>query len=466
MLDERATRRPGRRAYVSLRDGTAEEGVLTYGTLRTRAVAVAARLEAMLAPGHRAILIYPQGLEFLVAFLGCLYAGVVAVPVSVPSRKRGLETLVRIALDSGARHIFSTGDLLHHIRADFSNHPALGHLSCVDPEQEGAPPADWAPAAIEPGRLALLQYTSGSTGSPRGVAVTHANLADNNRQIALSFRHDERTRVISWLPMFHDMGLGIALQAAWVGGECVLMSPRAFLQDPRRWLAAISSYRGTTSGAPDFAFDLCARRVDPAEAAALDLSTWKVAFNGSEPVRASTIERFVEVFGPSGFRRESMHPVYGLAEATLFVTSDELEEPPRVERSSVEGLENGEARAPSPGRNQALVSCGHAWGGTEVAIIDPESRVPVTEGRIGEIWIQGDSVAQGYWGKEEESEIAFRASTSDGRGPFLRTGDLGFQREGRLFVTGRLKDLIIIRGRNHYPQDIEESVSTCHPALV
>jgi acyl-CoA synthetase (AMP-forming)/AMP-acid ligase II/alkylation response protein AidB-like acyl-CoA dehydrogenase len=444
---------------------------------------VAARLSALGVSGHRAILLYPQGPEFLVAFFGCLYAGVVTIPASLPSRKKGLESLRRIAADSGATWILSTRESLDEVADDISADQVMRSVSCLYPEEkkegegegdgegerdDDGPGPDWRPPFIDPASLALLQYTSGSTGLPRGVAVTHANLVENHRQMEESFDHDESTVIVSWLPMFHDMGLGALLMTVWSGAHCVLMSPGSFIQDPRRWLATMTRYQGTTSLAPDFAYDLCARRVGGADLSGLDLSHWRAAVNGSEPVRASTIERFAQAFGSCGFRRTAFQPGYGLAEATLFVTSGHPSEAPVVRRFSADALSRGQAeplQASSRG-GRALVSCGRPWNGTSVIIVRAETREECAPGSVGEIWIRGGSVTAGYWGHEHQSGELFRATTADGRGPFLRTGDLGFLSEGHLYVTGRISDLLVLHGRSHSPQDIEDGASASHPALV
>lgn len=457
---------PLRRAYTYLSDGEREEASLTFAELRSAALTVARHLGEIVKPGDRVLLFYPSGLDFIVAFLGCLCAGAVAVPVSVPNRKRGLEIVAGIAADSGATCLLSVGALLARFEEDFAADAVLGKLRRLDT-------ACWAASGetaelsvpIDPAAPALLQYTSGSTGVPRGVIVTHANLADNQRQQQRCMRNDESAVIVSWLPMFHDMGLGTMLQALWVGAQCVLMSPAAFLQKPVRWLQAISRYGGTRSGGPDFAFDVCVRNIPPEECQGLNLSTWTYAYNGSEPVRAATLARFHEAFGLYGFKQEAFHALYGLAEATLFVTGDALHEAPTVASFSRHDLERGVARIESGKNGQALVSCGHPWLDSRISIVDPDTRSPCENGRIGEIWVSGPSVALGYWGKEEDTTEVFRAQTGSGEGPFLRTGDLGFLHDGRLFVTGRSKDLIIVRGRNHYPQDIEDTVSTSHPAL-
>jgi acyl-CoA synthetase (AMP-forming)/AMP-acid ligase II/alkylation response protein AidB-like acyl-CoA dehydrogenase/acyl carrier protein len=467
ILDGLARSRGDHTAFTFLRDGESESDRLTFSGLHRRSLAVAARLASLNARGQRAILVYPQGLEFVIAFFGCLYAGVVAVPAGLPNRKVGLEVLRRMAADSQSRWILSAGPHLDQLRKDIANDASMGALSCLDTDEPVSGMSEtWAPPVIEFSSLALLQYTSGSTGSPRGVAVTHANLASNQRQMERAFG-DAGKPMVSWLPMFHDMGLGTVLQSVWGGSHCVLLSPQAFLQDPKRWLKAISKYRATRSGGPDFSYDLCVRRIGIKQRVDLDLASWRVAYNGSEPVRAATIERFVEAFGPCGFQRGAIHPVYGLAEATLFVSSEDSPWSPLVESFSTDALERGRAdRVAVSGQGRALVSCGHASPGTEIVIVNPDTRATCQANRVGEIWVRGASVAAGYWGKDAETDRIFRATTAEGVGPFLRTGDLGFIDDGHLFVTGRHKDLIIVRGRNHYPQDIEASVSACHPALV
>jgi acyl-CoA synthetase (AMP-forming)/AMP-acid ligase II/alkylation response protein AidB-like acyl-CoA dehydrogenase/acyl carrier protein len=467
VLSHWATQAPDRRAYLYLGDDDREEASLTFGELQTAAIAMAGRLSACVQPGDRVLLFYPSGLDFVVAFLGCLCAGVVAVPVSVPNRKRGLEILAGIAQDSGATAILSVGALLARYEADFAAHPLLSRLPRRDttgwrtPDRAGIEPE----SSPEPHALALLQYTSGSTGTPRGVVVTHANLAANHRQLQACVRPDSNSVVVSWLPMFHDMGLGTVLLALWVGARGVLMSPTAFLQKPVRWLKAISRYRGTHSVAPDFAFDLCVRTITPAERQGLDLSSWGAACNGSEPVRGATLSAFQAAFAPNGLALHSLHPLYGLAEATLFVTGGELSTGPQIARFSRAGLERGDVRSDRSENGQALVSCGKPWLEGSVLIVNEDTLAECSPNQIGEIWVGGPHVAAGYWNKPEETRETFQAHTAQGKGPFLRTGDLGFVHAGGLFVTGRSKDLIIVRGRNHYPQDIENTVSGSHPAL-
>jgi amino acid adenylation domain-containing protein len=328
--------------------------------------------------------------------------------------------------------------------------------------------AGWQPPPIDGDTVAFLQYTSGSTAAPKGVMLTHANLLHNSALIHQCFGHSPQSQGVIWLPPYHDMGLiGGIIQPLYGGFPVTLLSPIDFLKRPLRWLQAISRYGATTSGGPNFAYDLCVRKVGPQERATLELSSWDLAFNGAEPVRVETMARFVEAFAGCGFRREAFYPCYGLAEGTLIASGGHKAAPPVVE--SVDGLALGQNRiasvAAAHADAQALVGCGHSLEGQQIVIADPETLHRCPPDRIGEVWVGGPSVARGYWGQPEETEETFQAHLVDGEGPFLRTGDLGFLREGELFITGRIKDLIIIRGRNHYPQDIEQTVEASHPVL-
>ena len=468
LLDVRADKQGNEVVYIWLGDDGDALAQLTFAELRRRALAVAAALAARVSAGQRALIVLPQGLEFLVTFFGCLYAGVVPVPVTLPNRKRGLDIVRAIAVDSGARLLLSTSPTLQQLLTD-SDEDALSALQALDISSCRDEDAAFVARRADPDDVALLQYTSGSTRSPHGVAVTHANLCANHRQVAACLDSDSSSVYVSWLPMFHDMGLGIALQAIWVGVRCVLLSPRAFFQEPLRWLRAISRYRGTTSGGPNSAFALCLQRISRAEREQLDLSSWRVAFNGSEPVHTATLERFAEVFADVGFRRTALHPVYGLAEATLLAASEPPRQGPVVRYFSAAALEQNRATAedaPDSGPVRALVSCGRPWPGTEIAIVDPLSRSEAEPGRAGEIWIRGASVARGYWNRASETRVTFGLSTADGRGGFMRSGDIGAIADGRLFVLGRQSDILRINGRSHYPHDIETVSSTSHVALL
>ncbi|MFL6192843.1 MAG: amino acid adenylation domain-containing protein, partial [Thermoanaerobaculia bacterium] len=464
LLRMRAVSQPERRAYTFLLDGEREEVHLSYGELDRQARAVAARLQELGVQGERALLLYPPGLQYAAAFFGCLYAGVTAVPVYPPRPNRPDPRFLAILSDARARVVLTTSAILPNAERLMPATAPVAWVATDGLDFEGA--EDWRDPAVGPDQLAFLQYTSGSTSAPKGVMVSHGNLIHNERLIQKAFGMTAESVVVGWLPLYHDMGLiGNLLQPLWAGSSCVLMSPVDFLQKPLRWLSAVSRYRGTVSGGPNFAYDLCARKVRPEDKAGLDLSRWTVAFNGAEPVRAETLDRFAEAFAPCGFHREALFPCYGLAEATLFVTGAARGEAPVVGRFVVPRLERHEAVADEAGR--ALVSSGRALEaplGQEVAIVDPEG-LRLEEGRVGEVWVAGPSVAQGYWNRPELSEAAFRARAADGSGPWLRTGDLGFLTGGELFITGRAKDLVIIRGRNHYPQDIELTVEKSHPSL-
>jgi acyl-CoA synthetase (AMP-forming)/AMP-acid ligase II len=327
----------------------------------------------------------------------------------------------------------------------------------------------WQEPAIGSDTLAFLQYTSGSTGTPKGVVLSHGNLLYNQRMLQQAFRHTERSTIVGWLPLYHDMGLiGTVLQPLYMGIPCVLMPPMAFLQRPFRWLQAISRFKATCSGGPNFAYDLCVRKVTPEQRATLDLSSWASAFNGAEPVRQETLERFAMAFEPCGFRRQAFHPCYGLAEATLIVSGGQKTTLPTVHTVQKSALEQHRVATAMPGDEgaQTFVSCGHALLKQQIVIVDPTFLTRCQPGQVGEIWVAGPSVAQGYWNRSEETAQTFQSYLADtGEGPFLRTGDLGFLHQGELVVTGRMKDVIIIRGSNHYPQDIELTVEQSHRSL-
>ncbi|HTV17988.1 MAG TPA: AMP-binding protein, partial [Polyangiaceae bacterium] len=459
LLDRRAAMQPDTLAFTFLRDGEEIGETLTFRQLQQRALGLAEQLAARHPAGSRVILLDPLGLDFFIGYFGSMYAGLIPVPAALPSRQRGMHRLRSITFDCKPSCLLSSRPLFHKLSNLLAEDLGVSSLDqiAID-EAPPAPSPSFAPVVSSAKDIALLQYTSGTTGIARGVMVTHANLLHNQLQIEHSFGHDKNTIVVNWLPLFHDMGLGTVTQGLWLGVHVVIMSPSAFVQKPLRWLQAVSRFRATLSGGPDFAYDLCVRQIDLAECGNLDLSCWTGAFNGSEPARPSTIERFNSHFGPYGFPRASHRTVYGLAEATLLVTAEGPGEPPVIRHfatSAPDGKQGSRAR----------VSCGRPWLGTRVVIVDPTTLQICRPGREGEIWVGGQSVCAGYWNKPTESEATFRSLTADGDGPFLRTGDLGFMEGGGLYVTGRLKDLIIIRGVNHYPQDIEATVSECHPAL-
>ena len=471
VLRRRALGRPDGLAYTFLLDGEAEEISLTYGELDRRARAVAVLLGSLGAAGERVLLLYPSGLDYVAAFFGCLYAGAVAVPLYPPRSNHNFDRFRSVVADSGASIALTAEAVRSRVEPLLARAADLRAVRWVATDDLDAAGADgWGEPRADGRTLAFLQYTSGSTARPKGVMVSHGNLLHNEEMIRLAFGQTEESVIVGWLPLYHDMGLiGNVLQPLYLGARCVLMSPVAFLQKPSRWLRAISRYRATTSGGPNFAYDLCVRKAAAEESASLDLSSWDVAFNGAEPVRRETLESFAAAFGPCGFRREAFLPCYGLAEATLLVSGGTKGAAPTTRRLLNAQLERHRAVEASAGEGPAreLVGCGSAWGGQEIVVADPETLERCEPGRVGEIWVAGASVAEGYWRRPAETEQTFgaRLSGAAGAGPFLRTGDTGFLHDGELFVTGRLKDLIIVRGLNHYPQDIELTVERCHPAL-
>ncbi|WP_067465317.1 fatty acyl-AMP ligase [Nocardia amamiensis] len=432
------------RSYTYLREAGREltEDVVTYLELDRDARAVAAWLADRPESAQPVVLLYHDGLAFLRAFLGCLYAGVIAVPAPLPHDERSTQRLVGVIADSGAELVLTTSDVQPLVADATSQIVAATDGPLGDPD-------DWRMPGIDSGTIAFLQYTSGSTGTPKGVVVTHGNLMHNEAAIASIGLNDAGTGV-SWIPHFHDMGLiGSLLGALYVGANLVFMAPTTFLKRPVRWLQAISTYRAACTAAPNFAYDLIARRVTDEQVAELDLSTLEVALSGAEPVREQTIAAVLERFAPAGLRRTAMRPAYGLAEVTLMASA---------------GAIAAEPVYLDVGRATRLVGCGRAVPGLEIRIVDPHTRQQLPEDEVGEIWIRGDSVAAGYWNRAESTRETFDAYIG-AEGPFLRTGDLGLLHDDELFVTGRSKDLLIINGRNIYPQDIEDLVRDLHPAL-
>lgn len=472
VLRERALRNPERLAYTFLPDGEQPQCRITYGQLDTRARAIAAKLQFQGFTGERALLLYPTGLEYIAAFLGCIYAGVAAVPAYPPQSARMRGTLPRLRAiinDAQPALALCAASLNTSTGEGISQHPELAGMRwLVTEEIPDGFAENWSLPAVDQDTLAFLQYTSGSTSTPKGVMVNHGNLLHNEELIRNAYAHTEESVVVGWLPLYHDMGLiGNVLQPLYCGGHCVLMPPIAFLQNPLRWLSAISRYRATTSGGPNFAFDLCVRKISAESLPALDLSSWKVAFNGAEPIRLETLEQFTRHFGPCGFRPETFYPCYGLAESTLIVSGGSHSAIPVVGCFESAALEQNSVVETLPGTPgiRRLVGCGQNLPGQKTVIVNPDSFLECPSGRVGEIWLSSPSVAQGYWKNPDETNRLFRAFLADGSGPYLRTGDLGFFHHGELFITGRLKDLIIVRGRNHYPQDIELTVEQSHPAL-
>jgi acyl-CoA synthetase (AMP-forming)/AMP-acid ligase II/acyl carrier protein len=478
-----AQRQPASTAYLYVADG--REQALTFGELHRRASAIASALRAQQAPGTTAIMLHPLGLDFVEAFFGCLYAGVIAVPLHPGQGKSAAARLHGVVRDCEARSVLTTTALAVRLRGSALPGEALDGLAMLETDRiasaslnfeldmpvesrvSGETPeieSDFDPA---PDAVAFLQYTSGSTSQPKGTMVTHRNIMANQEMLRSVFSTDRSTIIASWLPVFHDMGLiGNVLHSAYLGVPAILLSTLGFIKSPISWLRAVSRYRATFSGAPNFAYDLCVAKTTPEERAGLDLSSWRVAFNGAEPVRDRTLDAFAKAFEPHGFRRSAFVPTYGLAEATLVVSGNDGREP-TILHADARLLKDGVvARTLNPSISQALVSVGR-WdhGDQHVVIVDPETLEPCRAAEVGEIWVTGSHVAAGYWRKDAATRETFGAVLAGDERRYLRTGDLGFCDASGLFITGRMKDLIIFRGQNIYPQDIELTVELAAPEL-
>ncbi|WP_461479966.1 AMP-binding protein [Mycobacterium sp. HUMS_1102779] len=471
-LQYRAGRYRDAAAFTYSRDGEeTQSSVLTYEGLDARARRIASNLQQQGAAGERVLVLCPPGLDFIAALFGCLYAGAVAVPVHPPVRDHLVPRVESIIADAQPVFALSNAEMLERIKPTVDGLVKGSPLRWFVTDTAGDARL-WVPPEVDGGTVAMVQYTSGSTAAPKGVVLSHGNLVHNLETIRQTWKSgfDRTGYGVFWLPPYHDMGLiGGILETLYVGGTCTLMPPNAFIKRPMRWLESLSRHRGMITAAPNFAYELCVELSTPEQRAALDLSNWSIAMCGAEPVRSETLERFAEAFAPSGFRPEAFYPVYGLAEGTLLVSGGSDSPVPVVRHIDRIALRDGRVAEVDPENPSAttLVGLGHPQGGQEVVIVDPETRRPCDADEVGEIWVAGPSVAHGYWGRPEQSEETFSAYLADtGRGPFLRTGDLGFFRSGELFVTGRRKDLIIIRGSNHYPEDIEVTVQACHQALL
>ncbi|WP_370585127.1 fatty acyl-AMP ligase [Nocardia sp. XZ_19_231] len=465
ILARRAVDEPDRIAYIFLDDNGAEHTTTTYRELHEQAVAVAGLLRARCEPGERALLVFPQCVEFITAYFGCLYANIVAVPVNPPRRGKVQDATRSIVGDCAPTAVLTIAGLLDTLRPVLEPLCTARQWLAVDelPTTE----TSFTATVADPDSVAFLQYTSGSTSAPKGVMVTHRNLVANEEMIRHSFGHDRESTVVGWAPFFHDQGLiGNVLQPVYVGATTVMMSPTTFIRRPLRWLEAISHYRAHTSGGPNFAFDACVARAAAGELPDLDLSSWKVAFNGAEPIRAETLDRFAKTFAPLGFGAQAVFPCYGLAEATLLVSASGKGRGPRLLDADIDALADRRYVAAAVDRGRTLVGSGVALPGEDLRIVDPETGNPCPEGLAGEIWVAGDHVAQGYWGLPEATAETFHARIADDpERTYLRTGDLGVVVDDELYVVGRLKDIIILRGRNYYPHDIEHTVQRAHSAL-
>ncbi len=465
ILEMHAHKKPDDLAYVFM-NSDGEDLELTYAQLLSRVKIIANHLQMNLTKGDRVILMYQPGLQFIESILACFASGMIAVPVQSVLNKRAVPRLRGVIENAGAKMLLMTSagqESLMRIAPDLRNATVDLSWVCSDlfSENEGA---IFRKPLLDFESLAFLQYTSGSTGDPKGVMVSHGNVISNMEAIKMASGHGPETIYAGWLPLYHDMGLlGNVFQPLYLGGTSILFSPMTFLTSPVSWLQTISKWRATTSGGPSFAYDLCVKQIQDEELSGLDLSSWTVAFNGSEPIKAKVLRDFAQKFKACGFKESAFYPCYGMAETTLFLSGGTRDEKANYLTVDSVLLASNEARESHQGTE--LVSCGRSNYGNHYEIVDPETHYKLEQGRVGEIWVRGPSVTKGYWNRTELSIETFQAFTADGEGPFLRTGDLGFIHQGELYINGRLKDLIIVRGQNHYPDDIELTVYEGHPLL-
>lgn len=472
ILRWRAEVTPDSPAHIFLKDGETDEDGQTYAELDRRARALAATLQTRGGKGERVLILLQPGQQFITAYFACLYAGHIAIPLYPHLRKKKDNILTRIlnvAKDARPVAILSNSIIEGSSATLFAEEEETANIPWVNLDHIDEKESDkWVNPEASENDVAFLQYTSGSTNLPKGVMVTHGNLVHNTRAISMKYNaHSDQIGLV-WLPPYHDMGLiGGILTPVYAGFCMYLMPPPYFLQRPLRWLQAISRYKVNISGGPNFAYEYCVKRVRPEQRAELQLAQWETAFCGAEPINPDTFRRFADYFKPCGFDYKSFIPSYGLAESTLLVTSVEKEEAPVTAFFSKEGLEKSRVVPAEPGaESRELVGCGDEGYGLKVRIVNPATTDMAQEDEIGEVWVSGGSVAKGYWGKPELTDETFHATIANtGEGPFMRTGDLGFQKDGQLYITGRIKELIIIDGSNHYPQDIEWSVEKAHEAI-
>ena len=473
ILKDRASKKPDATAYIFLEDGENKELQLTYRELEARVKAIATKLQVSASQGDRVLLVYPynNSLGFITAFFGCLYAGLVAVPCHPPiSRLTTAEVQSRL-VDADTKIVLSDASLITQLQKKLveSSKFKIEDIQWLDTDKivnlENLADNYQIPE-INPDSFAFLQYTSGSTGEPKGVIITHRCLLQNQEMLRVAFAHDENSVGVGWLPLFHDMGLiGNVIQTVYLGACCVMMSPISFVQKPIRWLNVISKYKATTSGAPNFAYDLLCDRAKPEQIEKLDLSNWKLAFCGAEPVKETTIDRFSDKFASCGFQKSAFYPCYGMAEATLMITGGDYKKPPTIKYVDKIALEENKVivREKNESGITTIVSAGYPWLDGKVAIANPQTLKECAANEVGEIWFTSSSVGKGYWRKPEKTQATFQANL--GNKQYLRTGDLGFLSDGELYITGRLNDVLVFWGLNHYPQQIERTVEEAHPAL-
>jgi acyl-CoA synthetase (AMP-forming)/AMP-acid ligase II len=476
-LEANAASMPDKAAFIYLRDGEEETSRISFECLLHSAAGLAPHLRAVCNAGERMVLAVPDGIDFIVLFLACLSTGVVAVPVKPPQNREASRKVLAIASNCDAAALVCDGSMVHRLASFFPEHAALARMRHVDVEAlmaQAARSADEAAVRdalpFDPKAVAYLQYTSGSTGHPRGVMVSHSNVVANEAMIRRRWQSGPEDICLSWLPMFHDMGLIAAvLHVIYTGATGVLMPSMAFVQKPARWMAALHRYRATITGGPNFA--LCAlctpRSIETCRS--LDLSSLRVVYCGSEPISCATAAAFLQAYAPMGLDSRAFGPGYGLAEATLMVSVGGMGAGPLLARRRDDGrfeLVAYTGQPPELLRHGHVMGCGDLLQPQTVRIVDPATCTPCEDGSVGEVWLHGDHIAQGYWQNPQATADAFRASVDGEPGvPYLRTGDLGFLLDGELFITGRIKELMIFNGSNCYPQDVEEAVAGCHEAL-
>lgn len=466
VLQLRAQQQGDKILYQFMADGENISASLSYAQLDTRARAIAAKLQQSCELGDRALMLFHSGLDFIEAFMGCLYAGVIPVPAYPPRKNHNLKRLQAI-IDDCQPHIILASEKVEQLTKDlFSKQQQMAfcwlHGEAIDSQLS----EQFVPIGLNPASLAFLQYTSGSTGKPKGVMVSHGNLMANEQMLEECFDFGPDSVCVSWLPLFHDMGLiGNALQPLYIGASALMMTPAAFLQKPSRWLEAIhqaGKHHKVVSSAPNFAYQLCVDQISAEQMAGWDFSNWQLAISAAEPVRAETLRAFSDKFSPIGFSRTVFAPSYGMAETTLVVSGSHSREAVIVNADN-QALKQHQLITGAPSdESSAVVGCGQLLSNEHVLIVDPDTHAVLDDGHIGEIWVQGEHVALGYWHNKDATKASFQAYTQDQQGPFLRTGDLGCFQHGELFINGRCKDLIIIKGRNHYPQDIEYNIAKAH----
>lgn len=473
VLRHRAEYQSSKIAYIHLEDGGVKQQI-TYSQLDYKACVIASTLREYIPKGGRALLLYHSSIEYIEAFFGCLYAGIVAVPLYPPDLRRPHRSLLRIKVvleNAQTNFALTTREIAESLKlaTNVANIQTLKILTTDNLTTQDA--KNFKFENISSNTLAYLLYTSGSTGLPKGVMINYENIIHNLQSIGIMCEHNEESKHVSWLPMYHDFGLIVAtLEPLYNGFPSIFMSPLTFLKNPFYWLEAISKYKATTAGGPNFAYELCRRKVSAEDKEKLDLSSWKTAINGAEPVKETTLEAFSRAFASCGFCSTAFNPSYGMTQATASVTFTSNNEPPLYLHLNRLALENNKVELFQDTEDKkylvSFVGCGKSLPGQEIKIVNPSTLTVCCEDEVGEIWIKGPSVGQGYWDNLEDTNKLFRAYLQDsGEGPFLRTEDLGFIKHDQLFITGRLKDIIIVHGLNHYPQDIESTVESCHPSL-